>query len=65
MAVPMFELIPYERFRDTPAVRFFDVTVAGSNARDLVIHGGSAVSPLMPVMAAGSFICIPTRRTIC
>ena len=45
MAVPMFELIPYERFRDTPAVRFFDVTVAGSNARDLVIHGGSAVSP--------------------
>jgi hypothetical protein len=45
MAVPMFELIPYERFRDTPAVRFFDVTVADSNARDLVIHGGSAVSP--------------------
>lgn len=42
---PMFELIPYEKFRDTPAVRFFDITVAESNARDLVIHSGPAVSP--------------------
>lgn len=42
---PMFELIPYERFRDTPSVRFFDITVAESNARDLVIHSGPAVSP--------------------
>ena len=41
----MFELIPYEKFRDTPAVRFFDITVATSNARDLVIHSGPAVSP--------------------
>ena len=41
----MFELIPYERFRDTPAVRFFDVTIGTSNARDLVIHSGPAVSP--------------------
>ena len=43
--VPMFELIPYQRFRDTPAVRFFDVTIADSNARDLVVHSGPAVSP--------------------
>ena len=42
----MFELIPYERFRDTPAVRFFDVTIGSSNARDLVIHSGPAISPL-------------------
>ena len=42
---PMFELIPYQRFRDTPAVRFFDVTIADSYARDLVIHAGPAVSP--------------------
>jgi hypothetical protein len=42
---PMFELVPYEKFRDTPAVRFFDITVASSNARDLVIHAGPAVSP--------------------
>lgn len=41
----MFELLPYERFRDTPSVRFFDVTVETSNARDLVIHSGPAVSP--------------------
>jgi len=42
---PMFELIPYEKFRDTPAVRFFDITVPTSNARDLVVHSGPAVSP--------------------
>ena len=41
----MFELLAYERFRDTPSVRFFDVTVETSNARDLVIHSGPAVSP--------------------
>ena len=42
---PMFELIPYQRFRDTPAVRFFDVTIADSNARELVVHSGPAISP--------------------
>ena len=41
----MFELLAYERFRDTPSVRFFDVTVESSNARDMVIHSGPAVSP--------------------
>ena len=41
----MFELLAYERFRDSPSVRFFDVTVDTSNARDLVIHSGPAVSP--------------------
>jgi hypothetical protein len=41
----MFELIPYEKFRDTPNVRFFDITVSESNARDLVFHDGPAVSP--------------------
>jgi hypothetical protein len=42
---PMFELIPYEKFRDTPSVRFFDITVPTSNKRDLVVHSGPAVSP--------------------
>ena len=42
---PMFELIPYEKFRDTPAVRFYDITVPTSNARDLVVHSGPAISP--------------------
>lgn len=41
----MFELIPYSKFRDTPSVRFFDITIANSNARDLVFHDGPAVSP--------------------
>lgn len=41
----MFELIPYSKFRDTPSVRFFDVTIPNSNARDLVFHEGPAVSP--------------------
>lgn len=41
----MFELIPYHKFRDTPSVRFFDVTIPNSNARDLVFHEGPAVSP--------------------
>jgi len=63
---PMFELIPYEKFRDTPAVRFFDITVAESNARDLVIHSGPASAPPMRRRPEpGSFICTPTRRTTC
>ena len=41
----MFELVAYKKFRDTPAVRFFDITVPESNVRDLVVHQGPAVSP--------------------
>ncbi|MBF2001013.1 MAG: redox protein [Synechococcales cyanobacterium M58_A2018_015] len=41
----MFELIPYQKFRDTPSVRFFDITIPDSNGRDLVFHEGPAVSP--------------------
>jgi hypothetical protein len=41
----LFQFIPYKRFRDTPSVRFFDVTIPRSNARDLVAHLGPAVSP--------------------
>ncbi|MGG6297144.1 redox protein [Leptolyngbya sp. AN02str] len=41
----MFELIPYQKFRDTPNVRFFDITISNSNARDLVYHDGPAISP--------------------
>lgn len=41
----MFELIAYSKFRDTPNVRFFDITIPNSNARDLVYHDGPAVSP--------------------
>ncbi|MGB3615494.1 MAG: hypothetical protein WBA10_17000, partial [Elainellaceae cyanobacterium] len=41
----MFELISYQKFRDTPGVKFFDITINTSNARDLVSHDGPAVSP--------------------
>lgn len=41
----MFELIAYQKFRDTPSVRFFDITISDSNARDLVFHDGPATSP--------------------
>ena len=41
----MFELLSYEKFRDTPSVRFFDITIATSNVRDLVDHQGPAISP--------------------
>ena len=44
-SIDMFELLAYERFRDTPSVRVFDVTVDTSIARDVVFQSGPAVSP--------------------
>ena len=41
----MFELKIYKKFRDTKNVRFFDISIANSNFRDLVIHSGPATSP--------------------
>ena len=41
----MLELISFKKFRDTPQVRFFDITIGESNARDLVFHDGPATSP--------------------
>lgn len=41
----MFELLSYNKFRDTPSVRFFDITIPDSNVRDLVAHQGAAISP--------------------
>lgn len=41
----MFELLQFKKFRDTPSVQFFDITVPSSNARDLVCHSGPAISP--------------------
>lgn len=43
--VPMFKLLDFKKFRDTPSVQFFDITVPDSNARDLVCHTGPAISP--------------------
>ncbi|WP_218079887.1 redox protein [Anthocerotibacter panamensis] len=41
----MFQLLSYKKFRDTPGVSFFDITIPDSNVRDLVRHAGPAVSP--------------------
>ena len=62
----MFERLPCKRFRDTPSVRFFDVTVETSNARDLVTHAGPAVSPPDdPETGAWQFYLHPHQKTIC
>jgi hypothetical protein len=49
----MYELISYEKFRDTTGVKFFDITIPTSNVRDLVIHTGPAISP--PDTASGDW----------
>lgn len=41
----MIRFIDHRVFRNTPAVRFLDITVPGSNGIDLVEHGSQAVSP--------------------
>lgn len=43
MSIP--EFFPHRVFRETPEVTFYDISVPGSNATDLVIHGPGAVSP--------------------
>ncbi|PSN19360.1 redox protein [filamentous cyanobacterium CCP5] len=58
----MFELIPYTKFRDTPSVRFFDVTIATSNARDLVVHEGPATSPNNSADGSWQFYLHPNQE---
>jgi hypothetical protein len=41
----MFDLISYRKFRDTPQVQFFDITINTSNVHDLVVHDSPAISP--------------------
>ena len=50
---PMYACLDYTRFRDTTAVRFFDITVELSNTCDLVEHDGPAISP--PNLANGDW----------
>ena len=42
-------------FRETEDVIFYDISVEESNASDLVVHTGSAVSPPDDVVGAKSF----------
>lgn len=58
----MFELLPFHRFRDTPSVQFFDITVGDSNARDLVFHDGPAVSPNSDANGAWRFYLHPNQE---
>jgi len=58
----MYKLLPYEKFRDTPKVRFFDITVASSNARDLVFHEGAATSPNNSESGAWQFYLHPRQE---
>ncbi len=58
----MFELLPFHRFRDTPSVQFFDITVGTSNARDLVFHDGPAVSPNSDPTGAWRFYLHPHQE---
>ncbi|MGF1480229.1 MAG: redox protein [Cyanophyceae cyanobacterium] len=58
----MFELLTYHKFRDTPNVRFFDITIPHSNARDLVFHDGPAVSPYNSASGNWQFYLHPRQE---
>jgi hypothetical protein len=58
----MFDLLSFQRFRDTPSVQFFDITVKDSNARDLVFHDGPAVSPNNSAEGAWQFYLHPNQE---
>ncbi|MDB9527988.1 redox protein [Oscillatoria sp. CS-180] len=58
----MFELLSFHRFRDTPSVQFFDITVLDSNARDLVFHEGPATSPNNSSEGAWQFYLHPNQE---
>ena len=58
----MFELISFHRFRDTPSVQFFDITVTNSNARDLVFHDGPATSPNNSAQGGWQFYLHPNQE---
>ena len=61
----MFELISYEKFRDTKDVRFFDISVNESNYRDLVIHSGpQLVLQMMKNLRIGNFTYITIKKII-
>jgi hypothetical protein len=42
-------------FRETPDVVFYDISVDDSNASDLVVHEGAAISPPDDVIGAKQF----------
>ena len=51
-------------FRETEDVIFYDISVDESNAADLVIHTGTAISHQMIVSEQSNFIFIVFKTTI-
>ena len=49
------QFIKHRIFRETDAVVFYDISVEESNAADLVIHDGPAISPPDDCVGAKSF----------
>jgi hypothetical protein len=60
--LPCLKLLSFNRFRDTPSVQFFDITVQESNARDLVFHDGPAMSPNNTSEGAWQFYLHPNQE---
>ena len=50
-------------FRETEDVIFYDISVEESNASDLVIHSGPAISPPNDSVGANYFIFIVFKMT--
>ena len=50
-------------FRETQDVIFYDISVDESNAADLVVHTGAAVSPPDDTVGANSFIYTNIKMT--
>ena len=48
-------------FRETDSVIFYDISVENSNASDLVVHDGPAISPPDDVIGQNSSIYIITK----
>ena len=55
MAMSDVHYVKHRVFRETEDVIFYDISVENSNASDLVVHTGSAVSPPDDVVGAKQF----------
>ena len=53
--------VKHRVFRETEDVIFYDISVENSNASDLVVHTGSAVSPPDDVAVSYTHLTLPTK----
>ena len=64
--------VKHRVFRETPDVIFYDISVEDSNASDLVVHAGPAISPPDDKVGAKQFyipvsythLTLPTNREV-